>query len=105
MALIILRAGFSISRETLNNLLDGSISTEDITKIEEILHNNPVIKGCKSLRGRKAGQCKEIEITLLFNPDMKLACCHNICDQIEDEIKSSLGNVSVIIHAEPETNC
>ena len=105
VALIILRAGFSISRETLNNLLDGSISTEDITKIEEILHNNPVIKGCKSLRGRKAGQCKEIEITLLFNPDMKLACCHNICDQIEDEIKSSLGNVSVIIHAEPETNC
>lgn len=101
VALIILKAGFSISRETLNNLLDGSISTEDIKKIEDIVRNNSVIKGCKSIRGRKAGQYKEIEMTLLFNPDMKLACCHNICDQIEYEIKNVLGNVSVIIHAEP----
>lgn len=102
VALIILKSGFSISRETLNNLLDGSISTEDLEKIEQILYKNPVIKGCKTLRGRKAGKYKEIEITLLFNPDMKLACCHNICDQIESEIEAELGNVSVIIHAEPQ---
>ena len=102
VALIILKSGFSISRETLNNLLDGSISTEDLEKIERILHKNTVIKGCKTLRGRKAGKYKEIEITLLFNPDMKLACCHNVCDQIESEIEAELGNASVIIHAEPQ---
>ena len=27
--------------------------------------------------------------------------CHNVCDQIENEIKSSLGQVNTIIHAEP----
>ena len=40
VALIILKAGFSISKQTLNNLLDGSLPSEDIAKIEEILKKN-----------------------------------------------------------------
>ena len=101
VALIILKAGFSISKETLNNLLDGSLPAEDITKIEEILKKNSVIKGYKNIKGRKSGQYKDVELTLLFNPDMKISCAHNVCDQIENEIKSSLGQVNTIIHAEP----
>lgn len=102
VAVIILKTGFSISKETLNNLLDGSLPAEDIQTIENVLKNNTVIKGYKNIKGRKAGQYKEIEITLLFNPDMKISCCHNICDQIEAEIKAALGNVSTTIHAEPK---
>ena len=90
-----------ISKETLNNLLDGSIPACDIEKIEVILKNNCVIKGYKNIKGRKAGQYKEIELTLLFNPDMKISCCHNICDIIEAEIKNTFGNANIIIHAEP----
>ena len=101
VALIILKTGFSISKETLNNLLDGSLPAEDITKIEEILKKNSVIKGYKNIKGRKSGQYKDVELTLLFNPDMKISCAHNVCDQIENEIKSSLGQVNTIIHAEP----
>lgn len=101
VALIILKAGFSISKETLNNLLDGSLPNEDIAKIEEILKKNSVIKGYKNIKGRKSGQYKEVELTLLFNPDMKISCAHNICDQIENEIKKNLGQVNTTIHAEP----
>ncbi len=101
VAVIILKTGFMISKETLNNLLDGSLPQEDIKKIETILKNNKVIKGFKNIKGRKSGQYKDIELTLLFNPDMKISCAHNICDEIENEIKKELGNVSTIIHAEP----
>lgn len=101
VALIILKTGFSISKETLNNLLDGSLPSEDIAKIEEILKKNSVIKGYKNIKGRKSGQYKDIELTLLFNPDMKISCAHNVCDQIESEIKSNLGLVNTTIHAEP----
>ena len=101
VAVIILKAGFTISKETLNNLLDGSLPQDDIKKIETILKSNKVIKGFKNIKGRKSGQYKDIELTLLFNPDMKISCAHSICDQIEGEIKKELGNVSTIIHAEP----
>ena len=82
-------------------MLDGSLPAEDIAKIEEILKKNSVIKGYKNIKGRKSGQYKDVELTLLFNPDMKISCAHNVCDQIENEIKSSLGQVNTIIHAEP----
>ena len=101
VAVIILKTGFTISKETLNNLLDGSLPQDDIKKIETILKSNKVIKGFKNIKGRKSGQYKDIELTLLFNPDMKISCAHNICDEIENEIKKELGNVSTIIHAEP----
>lgn len=101
VGIIILKTGFIISKETLNDLLDGSLPTEDITKIEEILKKNPLVKGCKNIKGRKSGQYKEFELTLLFNPDMKISCCHNICDQIENEIKAEFGCATTTIHAEP----
>ena len=101
VALVIFKAGFEISKETLNNLLDSSISDEDIEKIENIIKNNQVIKGYKNIKGRKSGQYKEVELTLLFNEDMKIKCCHNICDQIECEIKNEIENASIVIHPEP----
>ena len=101
VALVIFKAGFEISKETLNNLLDSSISDEDIEKIENIIKNNQVIKGYKNIKGRKSGQYKEVELTLLFNEDMKIKCCHNICDQIECEIKNKIENASIVIHPEP----
>ena len=101
VAVIILNTGFTISKETLNNLLDGSLPLSDIEKIERIINNNTVIKGYKNIKARKSGQFKEIELTLLFNPEMKIRCCHNVCDQIENEIRNALGNTIVVIHPEP----
>ena len=102
VALFIFRAGFEISKETLNNLLDSSLPDDEINVIENILKNNQVIKGYKNIKARKSGQYKRIEITLLFNEDMKIKCCHSVCDQIENEIKSKLSNSTIVIHAEPE---
>lgn len=101
VAAIIIKAGLSISKDTLNNLLDGSVPGEDIAIIEQILKNKSTIKGYKDLRARKAGPCKDIEITIFFDGDLKLYDCHRVCDEIENEIKKYFKNVHVIIHSEP----
>ena len=102
VAIIIIKAGYSISKETLNNLLDGSLPEEDMKKIESILENNISIKGYKDLKTRKVGQCKDIEITIFFEPNLTIAQCHKICDEIEEEIEKSFTNITIIIHPEPE---
>ena len=102
VAIIIIRAGYSISKETLNNLLDGSLPKEDMKKIESILDNNISIKGYKDLRTRKVGQCKDIEVTIFFEPNLTIAQCHKICDEIEAEFAKSFSNMTIIIHPEPE---
>lgn len=102
VAIIIIKAGYSISKDTLNNLLDGSLPEEDMKKIESILDNNISIKGYKDLKTRKVGQCKDIEITIFFEPNLTIAQCHKICDEIEEEIAKSFTNITIIIHPEPE---
>lgn len=103
VAVIILKTGFSISKETLNNLLDGSLPADDINQIEEIIKNyEGCIIGCKNIKGRRVGPEKDIELTLFFPKKMTIQECHNICDEIEDLIQHKLGSSSIIIHAEPE---
>ncbi len=98
---VIIKAGLAISKETLNNLLDGSLPEIELNKIENILNNNKFIKGYKNLKARKSGQYKSIEITIFFEPDMTISQCHKICDDIELQIGEKLNFVNVIIHSEP----
>ena len=86
VALFIFKAGFSISKETLNNLLDGYKG----------------VHGYKTLRGRNIGPEKQIDMILFFPKHMTIEDCHKICDNIETEITKTLGNCIISIHAEPE---
>ena len=104
VAIFIFRAGFSISKETLNNLLDGSLPKEDLEKIESIIDtfNDKGILGYKSLKARRVGPAVDIELILLFPKNMTILDCHNICDDIEASIANKIGHCTVTIHAEPE---
>lgn len=101
VAVIIIRAGIVISKETLNNLLDGSLPEVELKKIEAILKENKSIKGYKNLKARKSGQYKSIEITVFFEPEMTISQCHKICDEIEAQISKELSFANIIIHSEP----
>lgn len=104
VALIIFKAGFSISKRTMDNLLDCSLPEEDINNICEILNNcksNGII-GFKDLKARRLGPQKSIEVTLIFPKDMTIYCCHAICDAIEHKLIQNLGDVTSSIHLEPE---
>ncbi len=103
VAAVIVRTGYSISKETLNNLLDVSLPAEDIGKIEQILNKTPDIKGYKNLKARKTGQNREIDITVFFNPDLKISQCHKICDDIEEKISMVFNNAVITIHPEPKS--
>ncbi|MCI1273098.1 MAG: cation diffusion facilitator family transporter [Clostridiaceae bacterium] len=102
VALIILKAGFSISKATLNNLLDGSLPNEDIEKIDNILNTYEGIKGYKNVKGRRTGPGRDIDITIIFDGKMTIKQCHKICDDIEHKIQEALGNASITTHMEPE---
>ena len=104
VAVFILRAGVKISKETLNNLLDGSLPVEDLNKIEEVIKSfEPKgIVGFKNLKTRRTGPTKDIELTLLFPEDMTISHCHEFCDELEAQIANQLGPCSISIHAEPD---
>lgn len=99
---IILKAGYSIVKETLNNLLDGSLPQEEIEKIESIIDTHEEIKGYKDIKTRRSGPSKDLDITIIFEGDMTIKDCHKICDSVEHEIQEALGHTNTTIHSEPE---
>ena len=104
VALVIFRAGFSISKSTMNNLLDCSLPESDLKAIDDILDTFKAqgIVGYKDLRARRLGPQKSITLTLIFPKDMTIFNCHTICDSVERELKNRLGDVTSSIHLEPD---
>lgn len=101
VALIILKTGISIIKETLNNLLDGTLPDEDIKIIENILNNCENICGFTNLKSRKSGSNRDIDITILCEESMSIKECHDICDILEARIQNILPHTSITIHCEP----
>ena len=87
----------------MNNLLDCSLPECDLNAICKILEKSKGITGYKDLRARRLGPQKSIEVTLLFPKDMTICNCHTICDSIEKELKTELGDITSSIHLEPDT--
>lgn len=109
VAILILNAGFQISKKASNNLLDGTLPTEENEIVNKILkgyEENHNVK-FKNIKTRKSGMFRQIEMTLMTNPDKTIKEGHKYCDEIEKEIEQELGNTSFLIHIEPfeETNC
>lgn len=102
VSVVIIKTGYSIVKETLNNLLDGSLPNNDINKIEQILEKNTSICGYRNLKSRKTGRYRNIEITIFFHPDLKISDCHKICDEIETAISNEFSETIINIHPEPE---
>lgn len=101
VAIIILKTGISVIRETLNNLLDGTLPEEDIRNIENIINSCKNICGFKNLKSRKSGSNRDIDITILCEETMPIKECHDICDDLEEKIQSILPNTLITIHCEP----
>ena len=105
VALFILKAGFSISKTTLNNLLDVALPEEDLQKIESVIEEMKTegVISYKDMKSRCSGPEKLLEMSLIFPEDMTIKQCHDICDKIEVKIKNELGSCNISIHAEPDS--
>ena len=110
VAVIIFKAGYSISKKSAENLLDHSLPEENINRIVEIIESqtgNAVLKQ-NSLKARQLGPTKDIDLILQFPENTSICECHKICDKIEKQIQSIYPNCSISIHSEPicyKKNC
>ena len=103
-AVIIYKAGYTLSKKALMNLLDHSLPDEDIEKIKDIVNafSGSVKLKENSLKTRQAGPLKDIDLVLQFPQNTSICECHKICDKIEEQLQKLYLNPSVSIHSEPE---
>jgi cation diffusion facilitator family transporter len=105
VAVYILKVAFDTIHKPISGLLDEKLPPSQEAVIEDCLRKHSrEVSGYHALRTRRAGSQSYIDLHLVMAGDISLEQAHQLCDQIEVEIKSMLREASVIIHAEPCDN-
>jgi cation diffusion facilitator family transporter len=92
-------------RLSASGLLDTRLSADQEAAIRAVLKaHNSKISGFHKLRTRRSGSQRHVDLHLVLDRDISLGEAHDICDQIEQEIRAKLPQASVTIHAEPCDN-
>lgn len=110
VAVVIFKAGYSISKKACSNLLDHSLPNENIDNIKKIIktYSDSVTLKRNSIKARQVGPTKDIDMILQFPENTTICECHKICDEIEKQIQAIYPNCSISIHSEPicyKKNC
>jgi cation diffusion facilitator family transporter len=102
VAVMIGRAAYRLTRRTLGDLVDAPLPPEEQEVISVILREHVGMHiGWDSVRTRRAGSDRHIDLHLHFPPSMPLAEAHDIAHHIEEDIEAALPRSIVLIHLEP----
>ena len=105
----ILYMGYKLLKESINSLLDVSICPKKRENIQQIIDST--IQGSSlskasihNFKSRRSGRRDFIEFHLTVPKDTTVDEAHNLCDEIEKNIKQDYPEISITIHIEPEKN-
>ena len=102
MSLLILKAGYDVSRRAFEELLDIKLSPQEESQITRCIdQHRHRIASFHALRTRKAGTQRFVDLHLVLPPSCNISEAHQICDNIEESIRQRLKNSSITIHCEP----
>lgn len=101
VAVVVFRAGYTMTKKSMYELTDVSLPDEEETIIRDILDSHPGVITFHRLRTRSAGSMRHIDVHLILYKDLHLDKAHAVCDEIETAIKTALGQCDVVIHLEP----
>jgi cation diffusion facilitator family transporter len=105
VAIYIVKVALDTIRKPISGLLDEKLPPSQEAVVEDIIKKHSrEVSGFHALRTRRAGSQIYVDLHLVMAGEISLEQAHQICDQIEVEIESTLHEASVIIHCEPCDN-
>lgn len=108
MAGFVLKAGREVTIRAFHELIDHALPKEEQDILNNCLkaHNTQIVE-YHSVRSRRAGNERFIDLHIVMQRNISFEKVHNMCDHLEKDIKDKLTSANVIIHAEPCTseNC
>ena len=100
-ALIIIHAAYVLCKDAIYNLIDTRLPEAEEGKIyEAIRHHSNRAAGAHTLRTRKAGNQRHIDMRLVIPSGLNVDDANTMVEQIGHGIEQCLENVSLIIQVE-----
>ncbi len=102
VAALITYAAYQLTRRTFRDLVDAPLPEEEREVINSILLDHVGMHiGWDSIRTRRAGSERHIDLHLHFPPSMPVKEAHDIAHHIQEDIEAALPRSHVLIHLEP----
>jgi cation diffusion facilitator family transporter len=102
VALFIVKAAYSLTVQSVRDLIDVRLPDEEEAWITETIKNHGSdVHGIHDLRTRKAGHQRFIEFHMKVHPKMSVDASHRITEDITSKIRKRFPSSSVTIHIEP----
>jgi cation diffusion facilitator family transporter len=100
VAVLIIRTGFHILRETIPVLVDeAAVEAAEIRRMAEAMDGVDAAYDVRS-RGRREG-ARFAELTIAVQTGLDIEEAHEIADLVEGEVRRRLGARRVVVHVEP----
>jgi cation diffusion facilitator family transporter len=101
-AILIIKAGWDISKEAVINLADIKLPKEEEELIKNAINENSgKFIAFHNLRTRKSGTYKYIDLHLVVSKDLHIDKAHELTHHLAADIKNKLKNTDVMFHLEP----
>jgi cation diffusion facilitator family transporter len=99
----VLWSGASLIRGSVGGLMDMAPDTAELRRINEVIaeHGAGSIE-VHDLRARQAGRLTFLDFHLVVPGSMSVRESHDICDRIENALRTEMEHLAITIHVEPE---
>ncbi|HON59143.1 MAG TPA: cation diffusion facilitator family transporter [Smithella sp.] len=101
VALLILRAAYQLTMNSLRDLVDVQLPVEEEDFIRDIIRGEDKIYGFHHLRTRKAGALRFMEFHIKVDPQMSVHDSHDITKILKKNIRNRFPDSAITIHVEP----
>ena len=99
---LILNAAYRITKKSFEGLIDTTLGASEERKIRDAVESETQKRvWLRSLRTRKAGADRFIDLVLVACHELDIETAHEVCDRIEISINGRIKNANVHIHVEP----
>ena len=102
VSVFVLRAAYPILRDSLNELIEGSLPPPVEERVKEVLLARDGVKSFHKLKTRRIGSSIAVDVHIHMRGDMTLSEAHEISRQVEEDLWQAFGeDTHISLHMEP----
>lgn len=103
IVLYMMIGAFRIARQSIEDLLDRTLSPEENRRILEIIHTfHPAIRNPHDFRSRRSGHRIFIEFHIEVDRSYTFEEAHELAEDLIDRIREEFPNAELTVHVDPE---
>ncbi len=103
VALMIIRIGFKLGYDSVQELVDASLDPEIVSRIREKILAHEDVRELHMLRTRRMGHNALVDVHILVEPRLSVSEGHHIAETVEKALIDSFDEINdVTVHIDPE---